>query len=62
MKEGKSGLVDESAVALTKADARPIDFSSQDNRQEYKKMQLEGDDKGYPTGQLFPPGKVQTTF
>ncbi|MCJ1344435.1 hypothetical protein MMC31_002638 [Peltigera leucophlebia] len=33
-----------------------------DNRQEFKKMQLEGDDKGYPTGQLSPPGKVQTTF
>lgn len=60
MKEGKSGLVDESAVAPTKTDARPIDSSSHDTRQEYKKVQLEGDDKGYPTGPLSPLIKVQT--
>lgn len=58
-KEGKSGLVDESAVALTKSGARPIDSSNHDQRQEYKKVQLEGDDKGYPTGRLSPPGEVE---
>lgn len=59
MKDRKSGLLDESAVALTKTDARPIDSPSHDKRQEYKKVKLEGDDKGYPTGRLSPPGKVQ---
>ena len=59
MKEGKSGLVDESAVALTKTDARPIDFSGHDKRQEYKKVQLECDDQGYSLGRISPPSKVQ---
>lgn len=59
MKERKLGLLDESAVALTTSDARPIDSPSHDKRQEYKRVKLEGDDKGHPTGRLSPPDKVQ---
>lgn len=59
MKERKLGLLDESAVALTKSDARPIDSPNHDNRQEYKRVKLEGGDKGYPTGRLSPPDKAQ---
>lgn len=58
-KERKLGLLDESAVALTKSDARPIDSPSHDKRQEYERVKLEGDDNGYPTGRLSPPGKAQ---
>ena len=59
MKKRKSGLLDESAVAPTKTDARPIDSPSHNKRQEYKKVKLEADDKGYPTGRPSPPCNVQ---
>lgn len=59
MKERKLGLLDESAVALTKSDARPIDSPNHDKQQEYKRVKLEGGDKGYPTSRQSPPDKVQ---
>lgn len=55
-KEGKTGLAEELAVTPTRMDARPVDSERYATRQEYRKMQLEGDN--YPV-RTSPP-KDQT--
>ncbi len=62
-KEGKSGLVDETAVVPSRIDATPIDSLRYATQQEYRKMQLEGDND-FPGGpakrdQKSPPQQSQ---
>lgn len=45
-KEGRTGLADEPAITPTRMDARPVDTERDPTRQEYRKMQLEGEN--YP--------------
>ena len=42
-REGKTGLADEISVTPMKYDAQPVDMENYGSRQEYRKMQLEGD-------------------
>lgn len=54
-REGKTGLADET---LARIDARPIDTERYSSRQEYRKMQLEGDNfplRASPTTDQPPP-------
>ena len=42
-REGKTGLADEIAITPTRMDARPVDTERYATRQDYRKMQLEGE-------------------
>lgn len=62
-KEGKMGLVEELAVTPTRMDARPVDTERYATRQEYRKMQLEGDNypvRASPSKDQNPPQPAPT--
>lgn len=57
-KEGKTGLADELAATPTRIDARPVDTERYATGQEYRKMQLEGENyavRASPSKDQAPP-------